>query len=204
MIRWVCATLLTLIVGHTNAETFPAFYDVSGVAADDVLNVRIAPSSKGDLIGVLAPDQTDVEVVGVSEDGRWARVNIEESSGWASMQFLTLSQDYPFLPLAHLNCYGTEPFWSLDRPRLDQPATLSILGQTFETWRQIQAARSNNRTDRFSVVANNENDIMVLTLTRGLCSDGMSDQLFGIQAEVIRPASEDAAHLSGCCALQPN
>lgn len=202
MIR-ALAYLAVLLWSHaTMAETFPALYDVSGVAADDVLNLREAPSADGALVGMLAPDQTDVEVNGVSDDGRWARVNANEQSGWASLRYLTRTKDYPFLPMAHLNCYGTEPFWSLDKPQTG-PITLSVLGAEFETWQFVSAHKSTNRIDRFSVTARQADELAVLTLERRQCSDGMSDQVFGIAADFIRPGTEQNVHLSGCCSIQP-
>lgn len=203
MIRLLFTALLSLWASVTLAQTFPALYDVSGVAEDDVLNVRANPSAQGDLIGVFTPDQTDIEVVALSEDGRWARVNVTEFSGWASLGFLTLSQDHPNLPMAHLRCYGTEPFWSLDKPQTG-PLTLSWLGEGIERWSLMRSQASRNRTERFSVIATNEDDTMIVTLTRALCSDGMSDQMFGIQTDIIRPSAKDAAHLSGCCSLLAN
>lgn len=202
MIRTLVCLALLLWSGALAAQTFPAFYDVSGVDSGDVLNVRSAPSVEGDLVGVLAPNQSNLEVIALSDDGRWARVNIEEQSGWTSVRFLTLVKDYPFLPSAHLNCYGTEPFWSLDKPQT-QPMTLSILGQEFAAWRMAGSHRSPNRIDRFSVIAGEDDDLAVLTLSRGMCSDGMSDRQFGIQADFIRPNADDNVHLSGCCSIQP-
>ncbi|MCF2906087.1 SH3 domain-containing protein [Octadecabacter sp. CECT 8868] len=201
MIRFLF--LLFALIGTTPsfAETFPALYDVTGVASDDTLNVRTEPSTDGEILGLFAPHQTGIEVIRLSEDRRWAQVNVNGMAGWASTQFLTLSQDYSYLPTAHLNCFGTEPFWSLDKPATGN-MTSSILGDRFETWQPSLSARSANMQDRFSVIGSWGEDVMVLRLEREICTDGMSDQLFSISADFIRLNAEDLGHLSGCCTIQ--
>ena len=45
------------------AKGLPALHDVTGVAADDVLNVRARPDASAPVLGALTPDATGVEVV---------------------------------------------------------------------------------------------------------------------------------------------
>ena len=61
------------------AEVYPALHDVTGVASDDVLNIRESPDAGSAIVGSLAPDATGVEVVAVT--GGWAVVNTSEASG---------------------------------------------------------------------------------------------------------------------------
>ena len=74
MIR-ILLTLLFLAL-PAQAQDFPALYAVTGVAADDVLNIRSRPDAGAPIIGALAPDSTGVEVLGRS--GNWALVSAGE------------------------------------------------------------------------------------------------------------------------------
>ena len=82
--------LLFLLAGPAAAtqDQWPALFDVSGVAPDDVLNIRAAPSASAEIIGTLAPDAAGVEVVRPDSRHGWGLVNTGEGSGWASLAFL--------------------------------------------------------------------------------------------------------------------
>ncbi|MGB3280174.1 MAG: peptide-binding protein, partial [Pseudorhodobacter sp.] len=60
---WVCLLLWVVGFGLARAETLPALFDVTGVAADDVLNLRAAPDGVAEILGALGPSAKDVEVV---------------------------------------------------------------------------------------------------------------------------------------------
>ncbi len=111
MIR--AALVLALLSGSAAAQEMPSLHDVTGVAADDVLNVRSGPDAGSARIGALAPGATGVEVIELSGTG-WGRVNVDEGSGWVSLRYLARQPDQPPVP-DRLTCFGTEPFWSLAR-----------------------------------------------------------------------------------------
>jgi uncharacterized membrane protein len=202
LIRLCAGIILALWAGSLSAQTFPALYDVTGVDADDALNVRAAPNAAADILGVLSPDETGVEVIDFSQDRNWAQVNSGEASGWAATRFLTLEKDYPYLPMANLSCFGPEPFWSLGKPQIGR-ITLDMLDGDASGWRQNISHRAQGRTDRFSAVGIGEDGEIIVTLLRESCSDGMSDRMFGIATDVIVTGA-DPMHLSGCCTLQAN
>ena len=79
--------------------------------ADDVLNVRDGADVDSAIVGELAQDATDIEVVHYSVDGRWARINLGERQGWVSTRFLARQEGSGWADMR--SCYGTEPFWSL-------------------------------------------------------------------------------------------
>ena len=54
--------LLLALALPLRAEEFPAAYAVTGVASNDVLNIRARPDAGSAIIGSLAPDATGVEV----------------------------------------------------------------------------------------------------------------------------------------------
>ena len=83
----ICLMLAT----PAGAETFPALYSVTGVAGDDVLNIRLEPDATAEAVGSLPPDATNIEVVGLSPDGGWGQVIAGEAAGWIKMEFLARS-----------------------------------------------------------------------------------------------------------------
>lgn len=195
MIRLLALVCLLLPLA-VRAEVYPALHDVTGVAAGDMLNIRAQSSAEAQVIGTLAPDATGVEVVAV-QDG-WAVVNTGEGSGYAALRYLARSGGPDWNALeTPLTCLGTEPFWSL---RID-PAKRETRFQTPEDetarpapiggvwpalpWSQAAAVAL---PDGLAVLAPAE------------CSDGMSDQSYGIAADLFL-AGPDRARLSGCCRL---
>lgn len=90
--------LLFSLIASAAAATFdawPALYDVSGVASDDVLNIRAEPSADAPIIGTLAHDATNVEIIRDGENG-WGLVNTDEGTGWVSFAYLATSSQSVF------------------------------------------------------------------------------------------------------------
>lgn len=194
------AILLMMLAGPASATQeyiLPTLFDVTGVAADDVLNIRAQPNAGAEIIGTLAPDAAQIEVV--EETKGWGRVNRGEASGWVSMVYLAYRVDVwedGELPDA-FRCYGTEPFWGLERQG-DQ--LLLSRPDSEEDARPIQAVLGTGvfRDPMRAILAEG----MTVTSTRAICSDGMSDRLFGLEAHVILQG-DDPMMLSGCCSIQP-
>lgn len=179
------------------AEEFPAFYMVTGVASDDVLNIRARPDAKSDVIGSFAPDASGVEVVAVS--GRWALVNTREGSGYAALRFLEREPGPAWNSLqVPLACLGTEPFWSLE---ID-PATGEMRRQTPDdpqpsTTPLTVAWLGSARAPDMAVAL--EDGIAVLSAKE--CSDGMSDRRYGIAVQIFRSGVGYVDREVGCCSL---
>ncbi|SIS53250.1 COG3650 family protein [Paracoccus saliphilus] len=194
------AILLMMLAGPASATQeyiLPTLFDVTGVAADDVLNIRAQPNAGAEIVGMLAPDSTKIEVV--EETKGWGRVNSGEASGWVSMAYLAYRIDVwedGELPDG-FRCYGTEPFWGLERQG-DQ--LLLSRPDSEDDARPIQTVLGTGvfRDPMRAVVAEG----MTVTSTRAICSDGMSDRLFGLEAHVILHGDKPAM-LSGCCSIQP-
>ena len=120
------------------AEDLPALFSVTGVASDDVLNIRAAPDPSSDILGALTPDATGIEVI--SESDGWASINVEDRSGRVAARYLRPMGHAPWYQLQiPLHCAGTEPFWSLDidpqaatasflTPELSEPQVLALDG----------------------------------------------------------------------------
>ncbi len=193
MIR--AALLWLTVVGTASAQQLPALYDVSGVAAEDVLNIRAAPAAEAGILGSLPADATGIEVTALSESGTWGRLNSAEGVGWVSMTYLDMQPmgDQP-LP-DQLACFGTEPFWAVDA-RQNGLTTVTMPDEDDRSFATQSFLRSGNRTDTYALADFG----FTLILRREHCSDGMSDRLYGLSSVVVLPGPTRL--LSGCCTLQ--
>lgn len=195
------------------AETLPALYRVVGVAADDVLNIRAAPGAGAAILGAIAPGTEGVEVIALSETGAWGQVGTGEGNGWVAMRYLrpqrvaTGAAPPPFL------CYGTEPFWNLNSGATvgtqsgrwnapdEGPQSLMVLSAL--DFSDPRLASLAGDTAWFAALAgkttSGATEIFSLSVTRGACSDGMSDRVFGFEALIARQTKGAAQTYSGCC-----
>lgn len=186
------------------AETIlPALYDVTGVAANDVLNVREAPNADASIISSIPPDAVDIEVV--AQDGNWGLINVGERSGWASMTYLKARHvpDYLTIIGQPLTCFGTEPFWSYTQ----DPVATSIFTYFDDP------AQSYGQDSLFITQNHNPGEWLFSQLgyvrltgfmRQEACNDGMSDRTFGLSLTLL--IEEDVAIpyvLNGCCSLAP-
>ena len=179
------------------AQEFPALYSVTGVAADDVLNIRSAPSASTDIIGTLAPDQAGIEVVAADGSGKWGLVNSGERSGWAALRYLAriTTEDGLALP-RRLSCFGTEPFWILAVTQEEAAVYTTPGGQT-----RLKAGRllpSRNHIGHYLLPLEGGTGAVI---RRSACSDGMSGRTFGLSVDLLQ--LEAPALQSGCCSLAP-
>ena len=198
MIRILAWVLLACWPALGQAQVFPASYSVTGVGANDVLNIRAEPSSKAELIGEIGPFGLNIEVLELSSDRKWGKVGVPEGNGWVSMAYLDLiTPDDSDLVQRPLSCLGTEPFWSVSLyPRgaeYNSPDTGAVpMTVTHEAVAdhgfliQLEEGPTLNRT---------------LIVTREACSDGMSDRAFGFSTRMFTEAPDGNESLRGCCTL---
>lgn len=187
----------------TPEAILPSRADVIGVAAADQLNIRAAPDANAAVIGTLAPDAKGFEITGFDPSGQWARVSMGEVSGWANGRFLQMQRDtwvFGKLP-ATLSCYGTEPFWSLQR---------TASGMAFTTPDQDPRAldlrvvmdRGIAEDPLRSLIAGDTKGRVTAVIQPQICSDGMSDRDFGLSATVILDGQGQTSRmLTGCCSV---
>lgn len=176
----------------------PELFRVTGVAADDSLNVRNDPSPSADDIGDLAPGAT-VEVLAADPQGRWGRIVHQGGNGWVSLAYLAPIEPERVagseVPVG-LHCAGTEPFWSVlvgtDSLTYDDPEAASRpLPITLAT------AASGRRGFPALLRAAGEGTVQHLIVRPAACSDGMSDITYGWEAELI----EGERFMTGCCRI---
>lgn len=188
----------------TQEYILPTLFDVTGVAANDVLNIRAAPTASAAIIGTLAPDARGIEVVGHDETGQWARVNTRERSGWASLPYLAYQVDVwtPGTLPPTLHCLGTEPFWSF-RPKGDE--IVFSTPEMPERVMRMQQVLSTGvfRNPRRSVSAEGEFRRITAVMVPVACSDGMSDRAYGLDVTVILERDGEPLMLTGCCSIAP-
>lgn len=190
MIRWIALVFVWPVMALAD---WPGLYDVTGVAADDVLNIRSDARAQSDVIGQLAHNATRVEIIDTSENGRWGRVAAGERSGWVAMRFLSLQDKVD--PAQGLNCFGTEPFWTLT---LAQDGKARYTNPDFPAFQysRIASGISANRTDRWFFTGKARVSTVTAIVQAQLCDDGMSDRDYAMSVDVIFNADH---LLSGCC-----
>src|SRR5690554_1529892 len=92
-------------------------YGVTGVAADDVLNIRVQPDPSSEIVGTLTPDAENVVIAGTRMNvgsSTWWQVVAPDGPGWVNARFLEATDAEPDYHAAFsLQCTGTEPFWSV-------------------------------------------------------------------------------------------
>lgn len=205
-------TLLLPLPSHAAADGWPALYDVSGVAAGDVLNIRERPDASSPVVGTFTPDAKNVEVIRANDEGTWGLVNTGERSGWASLAYLVRQSGQVGGMPAIRQCFGTEPFWTLDHAGSE--LRLSTMdGQTLEGLVSGRFA-SRSRPDRFVYEGRLlSQDAGPLAITMALrleaCSDGMSDRAYGIDIDMLvrdgdaKDGRRRPFLYSGCCSIRP-
>ncbi|WP_371155971.1 SH3 domain-containing protein [Jannaschia sp. 2305UL9-9] len=175
-------------------DAWPALFDVTGVAVNDVLNIRSAPDAGAAILGTLAPDATGVEVIAPNDTETWGQVNVGEGVGWVSLTFLDRRPgQWTYSHPQVTRCFGTEPFWTLHVA--PQAAFLTPAGTTPGTLRSRQTPLAN--LTRHGLTVDLADRTFRGVLMRNRCSDGMSDRAYGI--EVV--AFHGNEMLAGCCTL---
>lgn len=189
--------IVFLLAGPASAtqDAWPALYDVGGVAADDVLNIRAEPNATAPIVGAFRPDQKNIEVIRPSDDEGWGLVNIAEGTGWVSLRFMDRHPDQwmGFFPKL-ASCFGTEPFWSLqidgDSAYWDSPDQQAP-GQV------MSRVSSLDRRDRHGMIVALGDTQITGIIAHRYCSDFMSDREYGLAFDAFM----DDGLISGCCTL---
>lgn len=190
---------LLLMVSHAAcAEEFPARFAVSGVSADDVLNIRQTPGAGSAKIGELGPSTQNIEVLALSENGRWGRIGLPEGNGWVAMRYLA-RQELPegaVVPRP-LSCFGTEPFWRIGL--LSRGDEYDRMGDDRVDLELVDERPGENGFQ--ADLSGPDSTGYRLVVARGSCSDGMSDREFGWTGTLYIDRSGGSETLTGCCTL---
>ncbi len=192
------------LCGSALADTFPALYAVTGVAAEDVLNIRSAPNSGSSKVGFLAPDQKHIEVVELDGAAKWGLISHGEGAGWVAMRFMRRIDQSAWHSLNQpLSCSGTEPFWSLGFEPTQNKVTFDSLGGSLERFEMLAGAVPQGRPpSTLGMRATSQNALMFATYHQAACSDGMSDRAYGLSVDLFIQQPEGLVGYSGCCSLR--
>jgi uncharacterized membrane protein len=179
--------------------TRPAYFRVIGVAANDVLNVRISPDASAQTIGSLAYNAFPIEVFQI--EGNWAEVALPEGMGWVSAHFLE-EISMPVIGESALPdglaCGGTEPFWNLEMA--GGQIAYSALGQDDASFAIFDSGQFANVGGTVSfVLAQTSGAQLTGIVSDQLCSDGMSDRTYPRRIELLLSSPDGTIGLSGCC-----
>ena len=183
-------------------KLFPALYDVTGVASDDVLNVRAGAGASHPIIEALAYNDRHIEIIELSTDGKWGLIGYPERNGWASMRYLVRQsgQGGPNLPRP-LSCGGNEPFWGIQFSRngneFSEPGQMPHILPTF--WEGIPDGMW---PIAYGIKMARGGDEINAVITRSQCSDGMSDKTYGFEINALLSGALGNRMLNGCCSLQ--
>jgi uncharacterized membrane protein len=191
-------TTLFLTIALTQplaAQELPAIFNVTGVAASDVLNIRAEATATSEIVGSFAPDAKGIEVVAI--EGSWAIVNHAEGTGYVSSSFLAHDGQANWSGLGTpLYCSGTEPFWSFTIDPAGGKTTFDLFDGEAVTAPIKQVWPATERSDLVALT----NGATMAVMRPQLCSDGMSDRSYGIAFNLIY--TDDAGgSISGCCSL---
>jgi uncharacterized membrane protein len=185
------AMLLTAMLASAAPVTAGeiTYYEVTGVAADDVLNIRKSPSAKSDKVGEYSPRDSGIYIV--RREGNWALVGrgeAEKPDGWVNTRYLkeTVAAKRVILPLI---CFGTEPFWSIGFESETQ-----ALYSDPETPEASYAMNEVSRTGRDAAIRFGGKGRAAISAAS--CNDGMSDNRFAYSVRVTMPGGRA---LEGCC-----
>lgn len=195
------AAVLALIclpgVALSAPEVLPELYAVTGVAPGDRLNIRATASAQAPVIGSLAPETRDLEVI--AHQGSWAEVNAGEATGFVARRYLqpqASAWQSGALP-AGLHCLGTEPFWDL---RMDGgTAKLRSPDAPEQSFAITSISDRGYPEDRMRAVQAGD---LSFVIAPEACSDGMSERSFGLLA-VLQLRSGPRPMLAGCCSIAP-
>ena len=198
--RYLLALVLMIFTSAALAQEFPALYRVAGVADDDVLNIRAEPGAGAPIIGSFRPGQRGIEVMALSENGRWGLVNSDGRAGWSSLHYLARESVGSWRDgQAPLTCFGTEPFWRMPIFLPTHRAEFHAAGEGgFELVTDTGTLPTTRFPPTLAIPFSGTREGVVV-VSGGLCSDGMSDMSYGLQALVYWRG--DTAGLSGCCRL---
>jgi len=180
--------IVALLCGAVSASAAPT-YEVTGVSAGDVLNIRQAPRASAPKVGQYGPRDKGIRIY--RRDGNWAltgRSDPSEPDGWVNTRYLKITTATARLELP-VSCLGTEPFWNLAiqsnrRAIYTDPETTERRYRVSEFRRTGRDATMRlGNGGRVSIAADN-------------CSDGMSDNQYPYSVRVLLPSG---VKLRGCC-----
>ncbi|PVB61865.1 hypothetical protein DCO57_10125 [Labrenzia sp. 011] len=196
----------------TNLIAVPAWsqpHSVSGVNADDVLNIRAdidqtLDVDSSDIVGTIPHDASDVMVTGISVhigDTNWREIRYNGTVGWVNARYLTPSSVSLERPET-LQCSGTEPFWNIAIDENDSTFISPDLASPIKL-DDLRLAPGIGRADLWAHYLDSADGAYSLTVVvryTEACSDGMSDLTYDYEA-LLLGLDTTGAPAYGCCSI---
>lgn len=191
--------LLSLCLGslHFSVYAEEVLYEVTRVADNDSLNVRVQPGIKHEVAFTLDAKAGNVKITGTSKvnGATWARVDWYGKSGWVNQYYL---QKVTARERNTLFCNGTEPFWNIQATGTS--AKVDVLGQDVINVPVSYWGKPHNSGPHTKVVSASDNThSMVLIAEQSICNDGMSDKLYDYSVITL---IDNRQSYSGCCVMR--
>lgn len=189
--------ILMCLAGAVSAQEFPALYNVTGIADDNELKVRTRPTEEGTVIGSMAHDATNVEVI--EEEKGWGRVNHDGLSGWVPLAPMRRKAGTQMPEGEHFKCFGTEPVWSAAVTQGDQ-LLLTRPDDNDKVFNVGHLATTVTREHPHALLGSKLGENVTLVMTHEICTDGISHYRFGFSAKMVVGGYETQVY-TGCCSL---
>lgn len=187
---------------HFESISNPIYFQVTDVAADDVLHIRIEPNASAEIIGNLASDAGPIEVL-YSENG-WAYLSSGENMGWASKRFLTQIElpkiTNSALPQG-LTCGGTEPFWNMSIS--DESIELNQMNEGKSNFSIMETGIYAGDTVSF-ITASAEGKMITTIISNEIYGDGMSDKYYSRKINMLLSTLNGTKGYLGACSVEAN
>jgi uncharacterized membrane protein len=175
------------------AEPAGATLSVYGVGDNDTLRMRAGPSASTPETGSIPPNGDGIEAGDPTDNLNWLSVTYKGKTGFVNTSFLAYGAQATRdrLPV-RLQCFGTEPFWSIDVGYHRALANL-VFSES-----KAELSLADPETSRGFVspwLLRGEGAADFLLIDAKKCSDGMSDTdySYSLSAEV------GGVLLKGCC-----
>jgi uncharacterized membrane protein len=189
------AVIAFLSAAAANAAEPPRL-SVTGVAHNDVLNLRAQPGARSPRVASLPSNAADLAVVAqATRSLDWVMVEKGPARGWANARFLAYGDPRDGALPVRLRCSGTEPFWGVEvgYGRANADLAFEQRRTRLALATPIQAAA---RPHLWLLPSANARDpASFLLVERRVCSDGMSERSYPFTVS-LRIAG---TLLAGCC-----
>lgn len=200
MTRFIPLLFALLLPAAAAAQDFPVLFRVVNVPAGDVLNIRAEANARASIVGHFDRTQVDIEVVGLSEDRNWGLVRTDEGVGWSAMRYLQAERTDTWRDGQQtLTCMGTEPFWTFHIYLPTTAASYDSLADGSVALTTDAPALPRTAGPYTLAVPFSGARTGMVVIRNGVCSDGMSDRLYGLEGQVYWRGQ--AQGLTGCCML---
>lgn len=188
---------LYLSLAGVSAIADEVLYEVTHVADNDSLNVRVQPGIQHEVAFMLDSRAGDVKITDSkkTKGATWARIDWHGKYGWVNQYYLQQA-----IPRERntLYCGGTEPFWNIQATASN--VKLDVLGQDVINTPVAYWGKPHNSGDHTKVVSGQDDThSIVLVAEQSICNDGMSDKLYDYSVVTLIDNRES---YSGCCVMR--